>query len=79
MDIQLEKYKLMEWLIALDDISILKRLKRIKDNPIDESEWSEEVSEIEKALIGIGLKDYKEGHIFSHKQVMKELNEKYGL
>jgi len=79
MDIQLEKYKLMEWLITLDDISVLKRLKRIKDNPIDESEWSEEVSAIEKALIGIGLKDYKEGNTYSHKQVMEELNEKYGL
>ncbi len=79
MDIQLEKYKLMEWLINLDDISILKRLKKIKDNPIDKSEWSEEVSEIERALISIGLKDYKEGNTFSHEQVMEKLNEKYGL
>ncbi len=79
MDINLEKYKLMEWLINLNDISILNRIKKIKENPIDNSEWSEDISNIEKELIKVGLKDYKEGNTFTHQQVMEELNEKYGL
>lgn len=79
MDIQLEKHKLIEWLTNLDDISILNRIIKIKENPIDKSEWSEEVSEIEKELIKVGLKNYEEGDTFSHEQVLRELNEKYGL
>ena len=79
MDIQLEKYKLMEWLISINDISILNRLKKIKENPIDNSDWSDDISEIEKTLIKVGLKDYENGDTFTHDQVMEELNEKYGI
>lgn len=79
MDIQLEKHKLIEWLTNLDDISILNRIIKIKENPIDKSEWSEEVSEIEKELIKVGLKNYEEGDTFSNEQILRELNEKYGL
>ena len=79
MDIKLEKYKLMEWLINLNDVSILNRIKKIKENPIDKSDWSEDISEIEKALINVGLKDYKKGNTLTHEKVMEELNEKYGL
>jgi predicted transcriptional regulator len=79
MNIELEKYKLIEWLIAIDDIDILNRLKKIKENPQKKLDWSEEISEIEKALIKVGLKNYEEGNTFTHKQVLEELNEKYGL
>ncbi|MCF6350275.1 MAG: hypothetical protein L3J23_04510 [Flavobacteriaceae bacterium] len=41
MDIQLEKYKLMEWLVNLKDVFILNPIKKIKENPIDKSEWSD--------------------------------------
>ena len=68
MDIQLEKYKLIEWLTNIDDISIINRVKSIKENPIINSEWSDEISEIEKELIKVGLKQYnEEKHLLKNK------------
>ena len=72
MDIQIEKYKLIEWLTNINDVTIINRLKKIKENPIVNSEWSEEISEIEKELIKVGLKQYEDGNTFTHEQVLNE-------
>ncbi|WP_417200682.1 hypothetical protein [Bizionia sp.] len=79
MDIQLEKYKLMEWLINLKDESIISKLKHIKNGLSASSDWADDVSETEKLLVEAGLKDIEEGKTFTHEQVMKEINEAYGL
>lgn len=79
MDIQLEKYKLMEWLINLKDESVISKLKNIKDGLSTSSDWADNVSETEKLLIEAGLKDIEEGKTFTHEQVMKEISGAYGL
>ncbi len=79
MDIQLEKYKLMEWLINLKDESIISKLKNIKNGLSTSSDWSDDVSETEKLLVEAGLKDIEQGNTFTHEQVMKEINEAYGI
>lgn len=79
MDIKIEKYKLMEWLINLKDKSVISKLKTIKSNFSKSSDWADNISDIEKALITAGLKNIEEGNTSSHKQVMKEINEAYGI
>lgn len=79
MDIQLEKYKLMEWLMGLQDESVISKLKSIKSSLSNSSDWAEDISETEKLLISAGLKDVEEGNTFTHEQVMKEINEAYGI
>ena len=79
MDIQLEKYKLMEWLVNLKDESIISKLKNIKNGLSTSSDWADDVSETERLLVKAGLKDMDEGKTFTHEQVMKEINETYGL
>tara|TARA_R110002049_G_scaffold253753_1_gene429162 strand:+ start:3390 stop:3629 length:240 start_codon:yes stop_codon:yes gene_type:complete len=79
MDIQLEKYKLMEWLMGLQDESVISKLKSIKSSLSNSSDWAEDISETEKLLINAGLKDVEEGNTFTHEQVMKEINEAYGI
>mgnify|MGYP001065097045 FL=1 len=79
MDIQLEKYKLMEWLMGLQDESVISKLKSIKSSLSNSSDWAEDISETEKLLINAGLKDVEEGNTFTHEQVMKEINETYGI
>jgi len=75
MNIQLEKYKLMEWLININDVSILNKLKQLKETVSEK----ETITEIEQTLIDAGIKDYEIGDTYSHKQVMNELKEKYGI
>ena len=79
MDIQLEKYKLIEWLMNLKDESVIAKLKTIKSNVSKSSDWADDISETEKLLIDAGLKDIEQGNTFTHEQVMKEINEAYGL
>lgn len=79
MDIKLEKYKLMEWLINLKDESVISKLKTIKSSLSKSSDWADDISETEKLLINAGLKDVEQGNTFTHEQVMKEINEAYGI
>ena len=79
MDIQMEKYKLMEWLINLKDESIISKLREIKNNRSTSSDWTDDISDTEKLLIEAGLKDLEEGNTFTHDQVMKEISEAYGI
>ena len=79
MDIQLEKYKLMEWLMNLKDESVISKLKTLKNSLSTSSDWADDISDTEKLLINAGLKDVEEGNTFTHEQVMKEINEAYGI
>ena len=79
MDIQLEKYKLMEWLMSLKDESVISKLKTIKSSLSASLDWADDISETEKLLINTGLKDIEDGNTFTHEQVMKEINEAYGI
>lgn len=77
MDIQLEKYKILEWLIGLKDESVISQIKDIKNQ--SEDAWSHELSETEKLFLKAGLKDIDDGHIYPHDQVMEEITKTYGL
>jgi len=79
MDIQLEKHKLMEWLINLKDESVISKLKTLKNNTTSSSDWADAISDTEKLMINAGLKDIKEGNTFTHEQVMKEINDVYDM
>ena len=79
MDIQLEKYKLMEWLVNIKDESVISKLIKIKSSLSTSSDWADDISETEKLLINAGLKDVEEGNTFTHEQVMKEINDAYGI
>ncbi len=79
MDIQLEKYKLIEWLMNLKDESVISKLKSIKTNLSKSSDWADDISDTEKLLIEAGIKDVEEGNTFTHEQVLKEINEIYEI
>lgn len=79
MDIQLEKYKLVEWLIAQDSEELIAKIKNFKDSLAENSDWNYEVSETEKLFIEAGLKDIETGNTYTNEEVIREINKKYGL
>lgn len=79
MDIQLEKYKLIEWLTSVKDESIINSLKNIKSNFSNSDDWDISISETEKLLIQKGLKDVKDGNLLTHEEVFKGIKERYNL
>lgn len=78
MDIQLEKYKIIEWVTSLKDVTILKRLKSIKEESHEE-DWWDSLSPAEKEGIQKGLQDIEDGKITSHEEVMKKMKKRVGL
>jgi hypothetical protein len=59
MNIQAEKLKLIEWLISLQDQSIIEKLKFLKDNSSDAGDWWDTLSEDQKASWSVGSKTAK--------------------
>lgn len=78
MDIQLEKYKIIEWITSLKDVSVIKRLKSLKEESQDE-DWWDTLSAAEKEGIQKGLQDIEDGNTISHEEVMKQLKKRVGL
>ncbi|MCB0801983.1 MAG: hypothetical protein KDB74_02695 [Flavobacteriales bacterium] len=69
MSVQAEKLKLIEWLVGLQDKSILERLKWLKEDANSATDWWDEISQTEKDSIERGLKDSQAGNTIPHDQV----------
>lgn len=78
MDIQLEKYKIIEWITSLKDKTMISRLKSLKEETKDE-DWWDELSSAEKEGIQKGLQDIEDGNTISHEEVMNQLKKRVGL
>lgn len=61
------------------DESVISKLKTIKSSLSTSSDWADNISDTEKLFINTGLKDIEEVNTFTHEQVMKEINEAYGV
>lgn len=77
MDIQLEKYRLIEWLINLRDEATISKLKKLQK--IESETWDQEISDSEKSFIYAGLKDLEEGNTFTQEEVATEIQKTHGL
>lgn len=64
MDLQLEKLKLIEWLIQLNDTKMLSKLISIKNGESLDDELLESIKQ--------GLKDAEEGRVIPHSEVRKK-------
>jgi hypothetical protein len=71
MNIQTEKLSLIEWLSKLNDISIIEKLKAIKDDYSKSKDWWDTLNKEELESIERGLKDLDDGKIHSHETARK--------
>lgn len=80
MSVQVEKYKLIEWITSLEDKSILDLLKSIQQKTSNlRAEFSEEDKQLILKLLEQSETEILEGKIHSHENVMAETREKYGI
>lgn len=75
MDLTTQKLQLIEWLIKLNDKSIIDYLNTIKDSSTSETDWWDELSEDQMDSIQRGIKDIEAGRIHSHQSVMKKYDQ----
>jgi hypothetical protein len=76
MNIQTEKLGLIEWLTKLNDISIIEKLKAIKDDYSESKDWWDALNKEELESIERGLKDMEDSKIHSH-ETARKVYEKY--
>lgn len=76
MNIQTEKLGLIEWISKLNDISIIEKLKSIKEDYSKSKDWWDTLNKEELESIERGLKDLEEGKIYSH-ETARKVYEKY--
>lgn len=76
MDIGTKKLELIEWLVKLNDISLIDYLDTLKDSELSGKDWWEDLSSEQIESINRGIKDIDEDRIHSHESVMKKY-EKY--
>ena len=76
MNIQTEKLNLIEWISRINDISVIDKLKEIKDDYSKSKDWWDTLNKEEIESIKRGLKDFEEGKIHSH-ETARKIYEKY--
>ena len=76
MNLKAEKLKIIDWIIALKDESVIKKIKTLRDQESVEADWWDEISVEEKQAIQQGLNDLENGRTLKHEDV-KKLYEKW--
>ncbi|MFA6924154.1 MAG: hypothetical protein WC223_07845 [Bacteroidales bacterium] len=70
-NIQSEKLNIIEWILGLQDRTILEKIKYLINNPKTTTDWWDTISEVERHSIENGLNDIENGRITSHSKVKK--------
>ncbi|MGJ8745557.1 hypothetical protein [Polaribacter sp.] len=76
MDIQSEKYLLIQQIIELQDTSTIKKIREVLSRKNSPDDWYNTLSSSEKKSISKGLQDLENGNIVSHKEVMSSVKSK---
>jgi predicted transcriptional regulator len=76
MNMQGQKLDLIEWILKLNDSSVIEKLRAIKDNYAKSKDWYDDLNDEELASINRGLQDIEEGRLNSHDSA-KQIYEKY--
>ncbi|WP_188462025.1 hypothetical protein [Bizionia arctica] len=76
---QLEKYELMEWLININDKSIISKIKKLKESLAQEPNGNIGLPQELELLLDQSMNDSKSGKTKAHVDVMQEIKAKYNL
>ena len=72
MNIQTEKLRIIEWLLGIEDQTILEKIKFLRSHPTIQNDWWNTISEAEKKSIDRGLDDVEKGRVTPHSVVRKK-------
>lgn len=72
------KNDLIKVIINTEDITFLQKVKDFFKKQQVNTDWWDEISDHEKEMIELGLKDIEEGRVVPHEQVKAEINKLLG-
>lgn len=65
-NIQERKLELIQWLSVIDDVSLIEKVAKVRDENV--SDWWNEMSEAEKESVAIGINDADSGQLRPHSE-----------
>lgn len=68
------KNDLIKAIINTDDIAFLQQIKDFFKTHKVSADWWDEISEQEKEMIELGIKDIAEGNVVAHEEVKAEIS-----
>ncbi|WP_433765228.1 hypothetical protein [Flavobacterium ginsenosidimutans] len=72
MNLEARKYQFIQELVKVEDERVLEKLELVLK--ANQNDWFDELSELEKAEIQIGLDQAEKGEVVSHEDVMKRFS-----
>lgn len=76
MNIQSEKYHLIQQIVQLQDATLIKKIRNFLNRETVNDDWYYKLSSSEKKSISKGLQDLKNGNIISNKEVLSSVKSK---
>lgn len=68
------KNDLIKVIINTEDVTFLQKVKDFFKKQQVNTDWWDEISENEKEMIELGLKDIEEGNVVAHEDLRAEIN-----
>ncbi len=65
-NLQERKLELIQWLSVIDDVSLIEKVAKVRDDSV--SDWWTEISEAEKESIAKGIEDADSGSLKPHSE-----------
>ena len=73
------KIELIKWITKIEDLSLLKTLKSIKDSNSNSKDWYYELNNEDKESILRGIKDVENGNVMSSEEFWKGYEDRIKL
>ena len=73
MDIQAEKLELMQAILNIEDIGLIKKVKKLLSKPTESHDWFDDLKEDQLLSIERGLEQADRGEFISHDEAIAKL------
>ena len=73
MDIQAEKLELMQAILNIEDIGLIKKVKKLIAKRAESHDWFDDLTEDQQQSIARGLEQADRGEFISHEEAIAKL------
>ena len=73
MDIQAEKLELMQAILNIEDIGLIKKVKKLLSKPAESHDWFDDLTEQQQQAVDEAIAELDRGEGIPHEEVMRRL------
>ncbi len=73
MDIQAEKLQLVQAILNIEDIGLIKKVKKLLSKPTESHDWFDDLTEEQQQAVDEAIAELDRGEGIPHEEVMRRL------